>query len=93
MSIVEQLAQQALALGREDRIYLANVLDESLPMGEFATRELAAAWSEEVDRRLSAYHRGEATASDAHTALERIQGRLVEHRALHASNGAGGAEA
>jgi hypothetical protein len=25
--------------------------------------------------------------------LERIQGRLVEHRALHVSNGAGGAEA
>lgn len=86
MSIVEQLAQQALALGREDRAYLANVLEESLPMSEFATRELAAAWSAEVDRRLSAYHRGEATASDAHTALERIRRRLVEHRAQKAAS-------
>ena len=86
MSMVEQLAQQALALGREDRAYLANLLEESLPMSEFATRELAAAWSAEVDRRLSAYQRGEATASDAHTALERIERRLAEHSARKAAS-------
>ena len=84
--MVEQLAQQALALGREDRAYLANLLEESLPMSEFATRELAAAWSAEVDRRLSAYHRGEAAASDVHTALERIERRLAEHGARKATS-------
>jgi hypothetical protein len=81
MSTVEQLAQQALALGPGDRAYLANVLEESLSAGDFATHEIAAAWSIEIDRRLAAYRRGEAQASDADVVLEPIQQRLTEHRA------------
>ena len=59
MSTVEQLAQQALALGPADRAYLANVLQGSLSAGGFATPALAAAWSAEIDRRLGAHQRGE----------------------------------
>lgn len=80
MSMVEQLAQQALALGPEDRVYLANVLEESLSTGGFTTPELAAAWSAEIDRRAAAYQRGEAQSTDADAALERIAHRLEEHR-------------
>lgn len=85
MSTVEQLAQQALALGPEDRVYLANVLEESLSTGDFATPELAAAWSAEIDRRMAAYRRGEAQSTDADAALERIGQRLEEHRARKAA--------
>ena len=77
MSTVEELAQQALALGAEERVYLANVLEESLSNGGFATPELAAAWSAEIDRRLAAYQRGETRATDADSALERIRQRLM----------------
>lgn len=80
MSTVEQLAQQALALGPEDRVYLANVLEESLSTGGFATPEIAAAWSAEIDRRLAAYRRGETKPTDADAALERIAQRLEEQR-------------
>lgn len=85
MSTVEQLAQQALALGPEDRVYLANVLEKSLSTGGFATPELAAAWSAEIDRRLSACKRGETQSTDADAALERITQRLEEHRARKAA--------
>ena len=72
MSTVEQLAQQALALGPEDRVYLANVLEESLPTAGFATPELAAAWSAEIDRRIAAYRQDEVPSSDADAALDRV---------------------
>lgn len=86
MSIVEQLAQQALALGPEDRVYLANVLEQSLSTGGFATPELAAAWSTEIDRRVAAYRRGATQPTDADAALQRIGERLEEHRARKASS-------
>jgi putative addiction module component (TIGR02574 family) len=74
-----------LALGPGDRVYLANVLEESLSAGGFATPELAAAWSAEIDRRLAAYRRGDAQSADADAALERIEQRLEEHRARKAT--------
>lgn len=86
MSIVEQLAQQALTLGPEDRAYLVNVLEDSLSTGGFSTPELATAWSAEIDRRLAAYRRGDVQATDADTTLERIQRRLEEHRARKATS-------
>lgn len=86
MSTVEQLAQQALALGPDDRVYLANVLEQSLSTGGFATPELAAVWSAEIDRRVTAYRRGETQPTDADAALERIGQRLEEHRARKASS-------
>ena len=85
MSIVEQLAQQALALRPKDRVYLANVLEESLSAGGFATPELAAARSAEIDRRVAAYRRGEAPSTDADAALDRVGQRLEEHRARKAA--------
>ena len=80
MTIREQIAQQALALPPEDRTYLADVLEQSLTHGEFATPEIAAEWGAEIDRRLAAYDRGETQGVDAQTALERLRARLVEHR-------------
>ena len=80
MTIPEQIAQQALALPPEDRTYLADVLEQSLASGEFATPELAIEWSAEIDRRIAAYDRGETKGVDIQTALERIRACLAEHR-------------
>lgn len=85
MSTVEQLAQQALALEPGERAYLADVLEQSLASGGFATTDLARVWSAEIDRRLEAHKRGEAQASDADLVLERIRQRLDEHRARKAA--------
>ena len=85
MTIREQIAQQALALPPEDRTYLADVLEQSLTSGEFATAEIAAEWSAEIDRRIAAYERGETQGTDAQTVLERIRGRLAKHRSRKVS--------
>jgi hypothetical protein len=86
MTPVEQLAQQALALAPADRAYLADVLEQSLSTGSFATPELAALWADEIDRRLAAYERGEAKPTDADIALQRSEQRLVAHRARKSSS-------
>ena len=81
MSIREEVLNEALSLSAEDRAYLAERLDESLPHGYFATPEIGAAWSAEIDRRIAAYERGEVQASDAATTLSRLRNYLSEHRA------------
>ena len=80
MTIREQIAQQALALPPEDRTYLADILEQSLTSGEFATPEIAAEWAAEIDRRLAAFDSGETKGVDAQTSLERIRDRLAAHR-------------
>lgn len=76
----EQIAQEALALPPEDRTCLADILEQSLASGEFATDEIAAEWAAEIDRRIAAYDRGETQAADTKEALERIRARLEAHR-------------
>jgi hypothetical protein len=80
MTIREELTAQALTLAPEDRLYIADMLEQSLSTGEFATPEIAQAWSVEIDRRLSAYERGEIAADDAESALTRMQQQLATHR-------------
>lgn len=80
MSLREEIAQQALSLGPEDRVYLADVLERSLAAGEFATAEIEAAWSAEIDRRIAAYDRGEVNPVDFETALTSIRQHLAGGR-------------
>jgi hypothetical protein len=59
--------------------------DESpLPDEGFATPEIAAAWSAEIDRRIAEYDRGDLKAVDAKTALDVIRRELAKRRALRA---------
>jgi putative addiction module component (TIGR02574 family) len=80
MSLREEIAQQALSLGPEDRAYLADVLEQSLAAGGPATAEIEAAWSAEIDRRIAAYDRGDVQSADFETALARIRQHLADHR-------------
>jgi len=49
--------------------------------GQFASPEIAAAWTAEIDRRIAAYERGELQATEAVAAVERMRGFLADHRA------------
>ena len=71
----EEIVQQALTLSLEDRAYVADVIEESLGGGEFATSEIAAAWMTEIERRARAYERGETTAEDWRTVISRLRSR------------------
>ena len=52
MSLREEIIQQALGLPSEDREFVADTLEQSLPHADFASPEIAATWSEEIDRRM-----------------------------------------
>jgi putative addiction module component (TIGR02574 family) len=84
MTMREQVLQQALALPLEDRVFVAERLEQSLHDGEFASPEIAAAWTAEIDRRIAAYERGEVQASDGDTSIERMRRYLSDHRARKA---------
>jgi putative addiction module component (TIGR02574 family) len=78
MSLRDEIAQQALSLDAADRIYVADVLEQSLAAHGFATADINAAWSGEIDRRIAAYDRGEVEAADFETALARIRQRVAD---------------
>lgn len=80
----ERIAEAALKLPPEDRLYVADRLEQSLPHGGLAP-EIAKAWASEIDRRIEAYDRGETRAVDFDVALGNIRCRLAEHRERKAS--------
>jgi putative addiction module component (TIGR02574 family) len=86
MTLREQVLQEALALPPEDRAFLAERLEQSLHHGEFASPEIAAAWTAEIDRRIAAYERGEVQVSDANASIARMRRYLTEHRARKANS-------
>jgi hypothetical protein len=86
MTIREQVLQDALALSPADRAFVADRLDESLGSSDFASPEIAAAWTAEITRRIQAYERGEILASDADVSIERMRKHLAEHRAPKANS-------
>jgi putative addiction module component (TIGR02574 family) len=81
MSSRDQILQEALALPPEDRVFVADQLEQSLGSGELMSSELSAAWGDEIERRLAAYDRGEVQADDVEVAVERMRHFLADHRA------------
>lgn len=77
----EAVLQEALLLSPNDRALLVDALEESLDHGEFATPEIAAAWSEEIDRRIAAYKRGETKALTVEQAMNQLRRSPSERRA------------
>ena len=82
----DEILQQALALDLAERAYLANELERSLPSTAFESDEIATAWSEEIDRRISAYDRGETTAINFVSVLNHIRTALAERRSWMAKS-------
>jgi hypothetical protein len=54
MATRDEIAQQTLALPADDRAYVADVIEQNLTGGEFATAEIASAWAAEIERRIDA---------------------------------------
>ena len=85
MNLRDQLVEQALTLTAEDRAYLVDTLEQSLTHEGFASEEVAVAWSEEIERRIAAYDRGEVRALPAEVALDNIRQRLGAYRSRRAA--------
>jgi putative addiction module component (TIGR02574 family) len=69
----EEIVREAMSLSPEDRLYVADVLEQSLSGGEFRTPEISAAWAVEIQKRIDAYDRGEVAAIPLDASLERIR--------------------
>jgi putative addiction module component (TIGR02574 family) len=80
MTLRDQIIQQALTLSPEDREYVVDHLERSLPVTDFLSDDIAQAWSEEIDRRIAAYDRGETEATDFETAKQQMRHTLQAHR-------------
>lgn len=79
MTIRDGIAKQAMTLPLEDRAYVADLLEGSLPTGEFSNPVIAGAWSLEIERRVQAYDRGETTGIDIDDALRQLLTALRAH--------------
>lgn len=84
MSQVEQILQQAMQLPPNERAYVADALEQSLPGTGFGSPDVAEAWATEIERRTTAYERGEIMAIDASDSLDRVRQKLAEFRARKA---------
>lgn len=72
----ENIAQAARQLPYDEKAALAQLLFEELGSGQFASKEIEAAWIEESERRLDAYLRGEMTASPTDEVIARVRSRI-----------------
>lgn len=80
MTHLDQLAEQALQLEPNDRAYLADLLEQSLPANGFADAAIGDAWSREIDRRIAAYDRGETQAISVEASLQHARDALSRRR-------------
>ena len=80
MTLREQVLQDALALAPEDRVFVLDRLEQSLDSHGFASPEIAAAWMREIERRVSAFERGEIQAEGTDVVLPRMRRFLDEYR-------------
>ena len=90
MHVPDKLVSEALALPPAARAELIALLQESLPIieapGEAGSGDqLAAEWTEELDRRIAGLRNGESRSVDAETALALVRKQLA------AGQGASGA--
>jgi putative addiction module component (TIGR02574 family) len=68
---VAELAKRGKALAPEDRSRLVDMLLESL--NEQSLSEIEAAWDEEVEKRLAAYHRGDVQSVEGEEVLAKAR--------------------
>ena len=72
----ENIAQAARQLPYDEKAALAQLLFEELGSGQFASKEIEAAWIEESERRLDAYLRGEMSSSPSYEVIARVRSRI-----------------
>lgn len=81
MAAVEKVLQEALALPREDRERILDVLQRSLAAESQETlteAEWEAAWTPEIDRRLRDLDEGRAAAISYEEFQRRVRARLPQ---------------
>jgi putative addiction module component (TIGR02574 family) len=73
----EQIIEQAMALSAEDRAFVADALEQSLPDSGFADSALAGVWAEEIERRIAAWEAGKLTTKSAADTIASLRQQLA----------------
>jgi len=76
----DDVLAQALALPSVDQAYLADMLEQRMATGHFSSPEIGEVWSNEINRRIAAYDRGETSTVDFDKSLEHLKQAIAEHR-------------
>jgi putative addiction module component (TIGR02574 family) len=71
-----EILEQAMELPAEERELIAVRLLGSLKPSDPEQKEIDDAWAEDIERRASAYEKGEVESVDAREAIERIRKTL-----------------
>ncbi len=79
MATREAILQEALRLPSCERVKLIEALEESFSQVEFATTEIAAEWSSEIDRRLASYDKSKSPVFTVDQAISHLQQALAMH--------------
>jgi putative addiction module component (TIGR02574 family) len=82
----DAVLEQAMNLDEENRAFLADALERSLSTTESVSAEISDAWSQELDRRMAAYQRGETSAVSFEESIEFLRKSLMEHRTQRAKS-------
>ena len=69
----QTIENEALTLGAEERVSLADALLSSLDAE--ATKAIEEAWAEEAESRLAGYRSGKVTALDGGVVIAELRGR------------------
>jgi putative addiction module component (TIGR02574 family) len=72
-SQARKILERALALPEEDRLYLVEALQESLPSE--SQEEIDAAWKDELARRIQSIDDGTAVLHDGETVLRELMAK------------------
>ena len=80
MATRNEILEQALALSPEDRAFIADMLNGSLP-DAWTREEHATYWAAEIDRRIAEYERDPSQGLDADESIAELRRSLAERRA------------
>ena len=69
----EEIVLAAKQLSHDEKEALSHILLEELGSGQFASKDIEAAWIEEAERRWDAYKRGELKAIDGDEAMAHLR--------------------
>jgi hypothetical protein len=76
----DDILAKALALPPVDQAYVADMLEQSMAIGHFSSPEIGEVWSNEINRRITAYDRGETLTVDFDKSLEHLKQAIAEYR-------------
>ena len=81
----DDILAKALALPPVDQAFVADMLKQTMATGHFSSPEIGEVWSNEINRRITAYDRGESSSVDFDKSLEHLKQAIAKHRNRQAS--------